>query len=537
MILEKIIDDPTSVPREELQRRIMQSFSGVDRTLAVLELSAIYRRYRHIKWVRTLLTSSDSNDVALAVNEWSPLVDGEGQPAVFYRYGRTGCELDGAPIRKIFIYRNRGNENKLRIGSVCAQKIDSGNIFGDAYQGVGDPSLVSDHLEGNFVSIIDWLTKNDDDIKIPDDVQVIAARLLQDEDAEISEREKNVLIDFYNTNRLSLPSELIGESDLLSLRQTMASLRTHLPVEVRDILYTNERITRKQAEPLVNFLYADHAQLIGKLRENKNARRLIDQTKARLEFVFPGLEDMGKLVLSYIKDYESVNRDKRHRLSGLVLPIRFLQTGLFMTEDDARQVQRAYELHKDYSRGQLEADRDGRYAELRRERWASSGYVQRKAAFSAFMTRLVREIDMNPLADDMWKVINGVAKSANTGSRTGYVTKPELLRDPIDMRYLESNLRSFLLAGFGGSGFGYRDRVYYDSGTGSVNNFPDTFMGNCANYAIPDRIREIAFNDASQIKSKDRARATLASRKIALNVLQDLVMEVTRRYRYRPRSS
>lgn len=529
MLLERIVDDPTSIPRSELQSRILRRFSGHERTQAVLEYCAIFRKHKHGKWVKNLVASSESDDVTTAVGEWGALRDSTGTQAIFYRWGGTGCELDGNGIKKILIYNNRRNNNKIRIGEICAGKLNSSNIFGDAEKSSGVSRRTITPWEVDIRSILDWVTGKDTKSLLPADVGIIAERLLQNE--EINEREKDVLISFYDSTRKFLPSELVGEKDLLMLRTVLGRFRNRLDTNLENILWTNESVTRNQADPLITFVYEDSSSVINQLKKHDKTRREIEQARAEIDFYHPKMDEKGEFLLKYVKDYYAVNRNHKHRLSRLILPVRLYQSGLFMTEEDAKEIERTYDTHKDYTKSKLREDRDKRFADIRAKRWGDAKFRRKRELTNGFLERFQREIDESGISDELWRVINGVSRSKLAGTKTGYVTKLELLRTDPRGYTLAKNLSNFLSAGYVGTNFPIQDRVFCASTV--EGNFPEMFIGQSISYNIPVEIKRIAFDDAQQIKNKTKAKQVLNSRKIAFDVLQDLATETLRRYRFR----
>src|SRR3989344_2157068 len=255
MLLERIIDDPMSVEPETLKEMIKRNFHGLDRTKAVREFCAIFRKYRHLRWVENIALSSESEDICSAVDEWALMMEGSN-PSVFYRFGRTGCELDGTPINSIYVFKNKINDNVLRIGSVCARKIRERNVFGEQESRYGIRGEDVDVLwDVDIRSMINWFMDKAVEEELPRDISSIVYKIRQD--FEISEREKDIILNFYNETRKFKSSELVGEADLHVLRRTLTNFRRLLPKNLDDILFTETSVTRNQATPLISFVYED----------------------------------------------------------------------------------------------------------------------------------------------------------------------------------------------------------------------------------------------------------------------------------------
>ena len=535
MLLERIIDDPMSVEPETLKEMIKRNFHGLDRTKAVREFCAIFRKYRHLRWVENIALSSESEDICSAVDEWALMMEGSN-PSVFYRFGRTGCELDGTPINSIYVFKNKINDNVLRIGSVCARKIRERNVFGEQESRYGIRGEDVDVLwDVDIRSMINWFMDKAVEEELPRDISSIVYKIRQD--FEISEREKDIILNFYNETRKFKSSELVGEADLHVLRRTLTNFRRLLPKNLDDILFTETSVTRNQATPLISFVYEDgkRAEVLEMLRKDKNARRTIDLERTRLDFTHPpGIKTMGGLALSYIADYEKVNSGRRnHRLTNVILPIHLFNSGFVITSDDADQISSAYRTHMNYTIGKLEEDRDKRFMKKRAEIWSrvKTNYPLKRDVVQGFLNTLNTEIDGSPFADEMWRLINGVCKSRAAKTRTGYLSKADMIRDPVYRGFIETNFKSFLGAGYMGREFPIRDRYFHTENV--EGNFPSVFMGEHAAYIIPSKLREIAYEDTGGIRDSKKAYKALKNRRLAFDMLQDLVMETIRRYRPR----
>ncbi len=529
MLLEELVDDPAEVSRVELQEMINARFSGADRTRAVLELCSIHRLWRHKRWIQNLIATSDSEDIAEAVAEWNP-AGTQVQPAVFVRLGRTDCFCDGTPIKNVYVYRNNRTDGVIHIGSVCAEKIDTRNIFGDARisGGRSDSEGGLDHV---FVSAIDWLDGQQD---TPAEILEIVHALKQD--GEISLVEKDRIMHYYDTHRMFYPSELVGEREISTLRVAFGNVRGVLPKDLANILYTNDQVTRDQARPLLDFVYENHSALIERIRSDRNARKVIDRERAKLNVMIPDLRKKGLRLLEYMADYEEVNENRMHRLSGLVLPIKLFNAGFLMTAEDADAVEKAYQRHGGYTVQQLEIQRDDRFAKRRVRKWGEIRTASdRQKVSRAFVADVYAELNRMgreepELADDIWRVVNGVMKSRIANSRTGYSSSREMLARG-DGHFLERNLVGFLTAGYVGSDFMTRDAHFYSENI--ENNLPETLMGRYSQYRIPWELRHVAYEDAATHPSQRKREKLMTCRRNAMDVFEGLVMEKLRRFKFR----
>jgi hypothetical protein len=537
MLLEKILregeEDLSEIPRLELQQRIMETFSGIDRTNAVMEYAAIFRNYKHRDWIRNIRAASESGDIAEFLQEWQ-LGGTATHPAIFSRLGGTKCECDGVGIKTVYVFDNSKRARQLRVGSTCADKIQTQNVFGDTMGRYGGNH--EGHGDEVLLSAIEWLDSYEGS---PAEIKEMICKLksgAEGEEGEISLREREILMRFYDNTRLFHPSELVGDRELRTLRETFERIRTVLPRDLDAIIFTNDQVTRHDAQPLFDFVYSNHSDLIQKLRSDSRIRETIRRERAQLNVRFPDLEKMGRKLLSYMNDYYDINGHQKHGLTGLEMPIRLFNGGFLMTEEDAREIQRAYEMHRGYTPEQLENQRDERFRKQRTRKWADVNRRDRGRLVDKFVDAVYNELvtmavkEKSELGEDIWRVINGVMKSKITGSKTGYLPFQQMRSDGrTDLA--RRNLREFLFAGYVGGDIPYRDRLFYD--VNARGNLPETLMGSYTQYEIPKDVEDVALNDARSHPNRRTADQLNKTRTEALGIFRGIVMEQVRRFKFR----
>lgn len=539
MLLEELIGDLSEIPRQELQKRILRRFKGEKRTQAVLEYCAIFRKGKHRRWIQNLQVRSSSPDIVEFLKEWRPTKDGQGNEVVYFRLESTGCLLDSTPMKEVHLYQNdTSGHAKIRIGGDCAGKIKERNIFGDSQSGTSSGGMRSGGLR--LQSMIDWLIEESDNLHVPPHIEGIVTNLISN--GEISMTEKDQLVEFYDNNRLFERSELIGQRELNTLEKTLGPFRNLLPNSLDGILFSNQKVSIKDAEPLAHFIYGDESTenrgaILDRLNNNRQARRFIQQERVRLETMHGDVKGKCQAVLNYIQMYEGVNHHRRHGLSGLVLAMELYQSGFIMAEGDAEEVDRAYDKVRGVTKSQLKFQRDNRFRLRRVKKWKEKqSFAQKREMVNRFLDKLHQELEYHPMREDIWKVVNGTMTSRFNASRgkqvrSGYQTGTGTESDPRAESVARRNLKQFLAVGYSGAEF-----VHYvtDNKTGGVRHprsFPETFMGASLAYEIPREIRQIAYDDAGQLRSEKTVRVVRSVRNLALSAFQDLVNEILKNYK------
>lgn len=567
MILEKLGVDLSRIDDSTLQRMIESEFRGADFNQALEEYATLRGRYRHVLWVRTLGMLQPGEDLRNILPRCEFERDESGALISYYRYGGTSCQLDGAPIKNVLAFRYNypedsepRKESRIRCGSICAQKIIDKNYFGETVNRrytceSREKTWKSDAV---IASMLEWMLDAEtfqqlDEIeqKRYNEVLPIVKKFVEGD--EVSEFERDKALDFYINTRRFHPSELIGEDELLMLRQTFRDLavsakrRRNLPQSFRKVVWEEEQITISEAEPVLDFLHSPSKQAIDELVGNdvklaqkiERERRTLNSTYVASDGAL--LEDMCGRVLEYVKTYEEVNRNRRHGLTRLVLPMQLYRAGWIMTQEDAHLVRANYERHKNFTREELERRRDIRLEKNRRRAWEtiqSNENYERivKRNWERVLRAVEHAIDRSGFAKDIWKIINGTVASKRGNTRTGYVTKEELIGDERRRSFFRSNLRRFLTAGYrapeGRQGFIFQDDTFYTDIDESIElNFIDAILGNAPIYVLPERISQIDMEDAEKIARKRKREFLRENRMQIRREIERVLNEVIRGFK------